>query len=78
MQPSRVVPALKPRAIKAAAEADARIASGKSLGELDGVAIAVKDNFCMEVRGLSFSLACLLPARVLSRSPSRYAVGTQT
>ena len=39
---------LNERALAKAAESDARRAQGKSLGALDGIPVAVKDNMCLE------------------------------
>ena len=39
---------LNERALQKAAESDKRRAEGKSLGVLDGIPVAVKDNMCLE------------------------------
>ena len=39
---------LNERALQKAAESDKRRAEGKSLGMLDGIPVAVKDNMCLE------------------------------
>ncbi|MBR4008154.1 amidase, partial [Fibrobacter sp.] len=39
---------LNERALAKAAESDKRRAEGKSLGALDGIPVAVKDNMCLE------------------------------
>ena len=39
---------LNERALAKAAESDARRAQGKTLGALDGIPVAVKDNMCLE------------------------------